>query len=245
MKESNFENYLHLKTLLSIDGFGPRKILSLLARFKTFDKIINSNFSSLTSIQGLNELSANKLLKGLHEAEKIRPTAEKYFERVEKLNAKIITYFDNDYPALLKEIYNPPLILYIKGIITESDKNSIAVVGTRNPSSYGKLQAEKFVKELSSKEITVISGMARGIDSIAHSTALKFNGRTLAVIGSGLDVIYPPENQKLFYAISENGAIITEYDPGTKPDAVNFPKRNRLISDMSIGSGFSSASCTA
>ena len=127
------------------------------------------------------------------------------------------------------------MLLEAKGNFSERDDYSIAVVGTRMPTNYGKVQAEKISAEFARQQITTVSGLARGIDSIAHTTSIKNNGRTIAVIGSGLDVIYPPENKKLFEQISENGVIISEYNLGTKPDAQNFPKRNRLISGLSLG----------
>ena len=112
---------------------------------------------------------------------------------------------------------------------------SIAIVGTRQPTNYGKVQAERIASELALQGITVVSGMARGIDSIAHTRTVRDNGRTVAIIGSGLDVIYPPENRKLFQQIIENGMVISEYPLGTKPDAQNFPKRNRIISGLTLG----------
>jgi DNA processing protein len=154
---------------------------------------------------------------------------------LKKIDARIISFFDADYPANLKNIYYPPILLYVKGNLHEADKNSVSIVGTRNPTSYGKINTEKFARELSEKGLTIVSGMARGIDTISHSAALKAGGRTIAIVGSGLDVIYPPENKKLFDEISEKGAVISEYPPGTQPDAQNFPKRNRIISGISLG----------
>jgi len=126
-------------------------------------------------------------------------------------------------------------MLQIQGEILKNDEYSIAMVGTRQPTNYGKIQAEKFAADLARQNITTVSGLARGIDSITHSASLKNGGRTIAVIGSGLDVIYPPENKKLFEQIAEKGAIISEFPLGTKPDAPNFPKRNRIISGLSLG----------
>ena len=123
----------------------------------------------------------------------------------------------------------------MKGNISKEDNFSIAMVGTRIPTNYGKVQAEKIAEELAEQNITIVSGMARGIDSISHAAALKKSGRTIAIIGSGLDVIYPPENRKLFEQISEQGAIVSEFTLGTKPDAPNFPRRNRIISGLSLG----------
>ena len=156
-------------------------------------------------------------------------------EKLEKIGGQIITILNEGYPFLLKKIYDPPIILYKLGNFKKEDVNSIAVVGTRRPSDYGKKNAEKLCKDIIEKNITIVSGMARGIDSISHRTALINGGRTIAVIGSGLDVIYPPENKKLFSEIKNNGVILSEYSFGTKPDAMNFPKRNRIISGLSVG----------
>jgi DNA processing protein len=132
-------------------------------------------------------------------------------------------------------IYAPPLILYFKGILQAADFNSIAIVGTRNPTHYGKKHSENFAKEMALNSVSVISGMARGIDTIAHKSTLSKKGRTIAVLGSGLDVVYPYENKRLFEEITENGAVISEYPLSTQPDAQNFPKRNRIISGLSLG----------
>lgn len=235
MAENKFKIYSSLRLLLSIDGFGPRKILNLLSKFKSLENIFNANFKTMLQVYGFNELSANKFLKQIEKREAFENICENEVENLHKINATFITYFDEDFPKLLKEIYNPPLILYTKGDLPETENSAIAVVGTRNPTVYGKSQTEKITKELSEKGITIVSGLARGIDSVAHNSSLKYGGKTIAIIGSGLDVIYPPENKKLFQSICENGAVISEYELGTKPDAVNFPKRNRIISGISLG----------
>lgn len=154
---------------------------------------------------------------------------------MKKINGQILTVWDEEYPKLLKRIFDPPLVLEAIGNIEERDGFAISVVGTRNPTNYGRLVAEKISAELAEQGITIISGMARGIDSIAHSAAIKSGGKTIAVIGSGLDVVYPSENKKLFEVICETGVVISEFPLGTKPDATNFPKRNRIISGLSLG----------
>lgn len=185
--------------------------------------------------EGISKTLSAKIHSSLHNIENIKHHLETELDYLEKIGGRIITYWDDEYPGLLKKIYFPPLIIYTLGNFSESDNYSIAVVGTRQPSSYGKMQAEKFSSEFAEKKITIVSGLARGIDSIAHEAALKRKGRTIAVIGSGLDVIYPPENKKLFDRIKENGVVISEYELGTKPDAQNFPRRNRIISGISLG----------
>ncbi len=138
-------------------------------------------------------------------------------------------------PPLLKKIYDPPPFLYCRGGFTAGDAAAVAVVGTRNPTPYGLRVAEKFATELAERRITVVSGLARGIDTVAHHAALRAGGRTIAVIGSGLDIIYPAENIPLASRIARQGAVSSEFAMGAKPDAVNFPQRNRIISGVSLG----------
>ncbi|MDD5116795.1 MAG: DNA-processing protein DprA [Candidatus Omnitrophica bacterium] len=152
-----------------------------------------------------------------------------------KAGIRIVTLFDRDYPRLLKEIPGAPIVLYVSGDIGAADNPSIGIVGSRRASFYGLNNAERFAAELSARGITVVSGMARGVDTYAHRGALKAKGRTVAVMGSGFSHIYPPENAGLAKRISENGAVISEFPMKTKPLAQNFPRRNRLISGLSLG----------
>ena len=146
------------------------------------------------------------------------------------------TIEDDIYPQCLKEISNPPLKLYYKGNLDLlKDERLIAVVGTRNPSSYGKLCCEYMVKKMSRANITIVSGFAKGIDSIAHKTSLLTEGKTIAVIASGLDIVYPASNLSLYREIEEKGLILSEYEAGVKPFKSNFPQRNRIIAGLSKG----------
>ncbi|WP_335985398.1 DNA-processing protein DprA [Fusobacterium polymorphum] len=146
------------------------------------------------------------------------------------------TIEDDIYPQCLKEISNPPLKLYYKGNLDLlKDERLIAVVGTRNPSSYGKLCCEYMVKKMTSANITIVSGFAKGIDSIAHKTSLLARGKTIAVIASGLDIVYPASNLSLYREIEEKGLILSEYEAGVKPFKFNFPQRNRIIAGLSKG----------
>lgn len=235
MSKLNFEQLADLLLLLSVDGIGPGKIRNLLAKFKKINKILSSSGSDLMKTDGISKELASRILKVNSRRKEIENRLEKDINKLDKIGGRIVTVWDDEFPPLLKKIFDPPLILYFKGTFEEKDNYSIAVVGTRQPTSYGKIQAEKICEELVSQGITIVSGMARGIDSIAHRTALKNGGRTIAVVGSGLDVIYPPENKKLFDEIAEHGLIISEFNLGTKPDAPNFPKRNRIISGLSLG----------
>lgn len=147
----------------------------------------------------------------------------------------MVTFWDEEYPDQLKRIYDPPPFLFLKGALQPQDAAAIAVVGTRNPTPYGTHVAQHFAGELAGKGITVVSGLARGIDTVAHGAALKAGGRTVAIIGSGVDIIYPSENADLARRLIDGGALLSEFMMGAKPDAVNFPQRNRIISGMSLG----------
>ena len=152
------------------------------------------------------------------------------------MNYNFITIKDDVYPECLKEISNPPLKLYYKGNLDLlKEERLIAVVGTRNPSSYGKLCCEYMVKKMSRANITIVSGFAKGIDSIAHKTSLLTGGKTIAVIASGLDIVYPASNLSLYREIEEKGLILSEYEAGVKPFKSNFPQRNRIIAGLSRG----------
>ena len=152
------------------------------------------------------------------------------------MNYNFITIKDDVYPECLKEISNPPLKLYYKGNLDLlKEERLIAVVGTRNPSSYGKLCCEYMVKKMSRANITIVSGFAKGIDSIAHKTSLLTDGKTIAVIASGLDIVYPASNLSVYREIEEKGLILSEYEAGVKPFKSNFPQRNRIIAGLSRG----------
>jgi DNA processing protein len=159
---------------------------------------------------------------------------EKLWARIEAQGIKILTWEDETYPQRLKEIDQPPPVLYIRGAYLPDDLFAVAIVGTRRVTAYGRQITEELAAYLAANGITVISGLARGVDGIAHQTALKAGGRTLGVLGSGVDKIYPPEHRGLAEKMIERGAIISDYAPGTPPDAANFPPRNRIVSGLSL-----------
>ena len=165
--------------------------------------------------------------------QKFDPDAEA--ELLLKSGVRAFTWHDDDYPAQLKEIYDLPPLIYVKGNLTPDDERSVAVVGTRNPSHYGRQVAEQLVYDIASAGVTIVSGLARGVDGIAHRIALDAGQRTIAVLGSGVDIIYPREHTSLSERIAENGALISELTLGTRPDARNFPRRNRIMSGMTLG----------
>jgi len=156
-------------------------------------------------------------------------------EKLERHKVKVLVCEDSCYPSRLKEIYDYPPVLYVRGNLPPQDESCLAVVGTRRPTIYGRQVTEEIVTDLVHSDITIVSGLARGIDSIAHRTALDAGGKTIAVFASGLDIVYPGENAKLAQAIVEHGAVISEYPLGTRPKAENFPLRNRIMSGLSLG----------
>jgi DNA processing protein len=156
-------------------------------------------------------------------------------EKLERYRVKPLIYEDPLYPARLKQIYDYPPVLYVRGNLPAEDEPCLAIVGTRRPTIYGRQVTEEIVADLARSKITIVSGLARGIDSVAHRTALDAGGKTIAVFGSGLDIVYPGENAKLAQAIMEHGALVSEYPLGVKPRAENFPLRNRIMSGLSLG----------
>ena len=167
-----------------------------------------------------------------------RPDDEKINNELAKIKdsgIRLITLNDDSYPQNLKAIYDPPPYLYVKGGFKNEDRLSVAIIGSRSATNYGRQITETISKELSSLGITIVSGMARGIDSFAHQSTLDAGGRTIAVLGCGIDIAYPPENKALMERIRNSGAIISEFPFGAPPEAVNFPQRNRIISGLSLG----------
>jgi DNA processing protein len=159
---------------------------------------------------------------------------DKILTRLSSQGIEILTWEDDLYPPRLKEIDQPPPVLYVRGGLTSEDSWAVAVVGTRRVSGYGRQVAEELASFLAANGVTVVSGLARGVDGVAHQSALRSGGRTIAVLGSGVDRIYPPEHAQLAARIIANGALISDYPPGTPPDSSNFPPRNRIISGLSM-----------
>ena len=153
-------------------------------------------------------------------------------EELAKSGISIVSFWDDHYPMLLKKIYNPPVVLYCKGQPLQYKEDAVAIVGTRRFTPYGKSVTQKLTSDLISNNITIVSGLARGIDTIAHKTTVEGGGRTISVLGSGMDVLYPAENKKLAEEICEKGTLISEFKLGTKPNRGNFPQRNRIISGL-------------
>ncbi len=217
-----------LKSLLILNRFFSGQIRRILALFR----------EQVSPSEVLRRISEENLW-GKGEVLKCKKAAfdpEREMENCEKQAVRLWTWFDSDYPALLREIPDPPLLLYMAGDYLPEDQAALAIVGSRHPSLYGREQARRFARELSQNGVTVISGFAQGIDHEAHAGALEIPyGRTVAVLGCGLDVLYPRQHEKLFAQIRERGCVVSEYALGTEPLAENFPRRNRIISGLSLG----------
>lgn len=216
--------------LASVEGLGPVKKFALLNKFETAKRIYNATEKEILKVDGMSD----KIVQNMQKAKDAK-LLEKYEKYILKNDIKIINISDDNYPAKLKNIYAPPITIFAKGDISLLNSKSIAIVGSREPSKYGIYVAEKFSKELSKEGITIVSGLARGIDTFAHVGALSSFGKTIAVLGSGIDIVYPKENAKYYREISEKGLIISEYIVGTAPESKNFPQRNRIISGLSDG----------
>lgn len=228
------QNNSSLRNLLALSlvpGFGTKRVKQLLTQFPDPSKIFKLSKSELRTVEGIGEASALTLLS-FDAWDEVDET----IEATEKVKANILTIADENYPQLLKQIYDPPILLWYKGDIEALSESGIAVVGTRNTTSYGKKMAKKLSTELAENGLCIFSGLAHGIDSVAHQSAVDVGSKTVAVLGSGIDWIYPAANKDLANAIVKGGGVvITEYPPKSKPDAGNFPVRNRIVSGLSLG----------
>ncbi|MFA6469512.1 MAG: DNA-processing protein DprA [Bacteroidota bacterium] len=226
---------IHIRDLIhlrSIPKISDRKIIHLIDHFGSTEALLSADPRSLVRIKGIKESDASFI----RHAPVDQRAIERQFSLVNKVNGNIVSYWDPDYPEHLKNIYDPPALLFVRGKLQQNDKYSIAIVGTRHPTAYGKQIAESFARELARRGIAVISGLARGVDTIVHRTALH-HGRTVAVLGGSVDKIYPKENEKLVEMIESKhrGAVISELPMSTQSHPGFFPRRNRIISGMSLG----------
>lgn len=213
-----------------VKGIGPAKLRILLDRHGTVADAWQTSESDLVQA-GIDRRTIDVFLK-------TRSTIDldRELQKIENAGIELIVWESEGYPRYLKEITHPPPLIYVRGQMNELDDWAIAVVGTRRKTAYGRQVTTDLVRGLVSNQVTIVSGLARGIDSIAHQTAVEMGGRTIAVLGSGLDIIYPSENRSLANKIvSGHGALISEFALGTKPEGKNFPPRNRVISGLSLG----------
>ncbi|RLC32161.1 MAG: DNA-protecting protein DprA [Deltaproteobacteria bacterium] len=216
--------------LYLVPGLGNSAFRRLLEKFGGPEAVFRAGFSELVTVAGVREETARKIVK-----KQFSSDPEKEIRKVEECNARIVTFRDSRYPPLLKEIHSPPVILYVKGKDIPKSRIFIAIVGSRNATHYGLKTAENIAFGLAARGIGVVSGMAKGIDSAAHKGCLRGKGFTVTVIGTGIDLVYPPENRKLSEEISAKGTMVSEFPTGSPPEPKNFPIRNRLISGLSRG----------
>ena len=212
-----------------VQGIGPVKTRALIEHFGTLQLAWQAAPSELQQA-GLDKRALKNLLDAREQID-----VEREWARLQRSQSQMLTWNDAAYPARLKEIEDAPPALYVRGELSAADEYAVAIVGTRLATTYGKEVTRGLAGDLARNRITIISGLARGIDLIAHEAALEAGGRTIAVLGSGVDVIYPPEARRLSEQIVTRGALISEYPLGTRPEASNFPPHNRIISGMSLG----------
>jgi DNA processing protein len=212
-----------------VPGIGAARLQALLDYFGDLETAWRANVHDLRQA-GLDRRSLDNLVNLRRELD-----LEAEMDKLERAGVHCLTWADPEYPPNLRHVYNAPPVLYVRGQVHERDEWSVAVVGTRRASVYGKEAARAIVSGLVQAGVTVVSGLARGIDTVAHQTCLDGGGQTIAVLGCGVDVIYPRENAQLAAEIVERGALVSEYPLGTRPEASNFPPRNRIISGLTLG----------
>lgn len=212
-----------------VPGIGATRLARLIEHFGSLAVAWQASSAELRA-SGLNQRAAESVLNT-----RGRISLDGEMERVRRAGVEIVTLADDAYPRLLREISSPPPVLYVRGSLGEEDAPTVGVVGTRRATSYGREMTRRLCAGLAQAGVTIVSGLARGIDGVAHTTALESGARTIAVLGCGLDTIYPPEHRGLAERITAQGALVSEFPLGTRPDAGNFPIRNRLISGLSLG----------
>ncbi len=231
MQESRY--WLALK---QVPGVGNLLFKRLIEVYKKPEAVFDASEKDLAKVAGLSI----HLARAIHAFDDF-DAVDRELEALEKASVALLTLSDPAYPAQLAAIYDPPPVLYVKGLLLngkgdpEGEAPAIAVVGTRKATAYGRRVTERLCHALSEQGIAIVSGFARGVDGIAHRAALSAGGQTIAVLGCGVDCIYPPEHKKLYHEMVEKGAIVSEFPLGTPPVAHNFPKRNRIISGLSLG----------
>jgi DNA processing protein len=224
------EQYLAWVALALTPGLGARMAGKLLREFGGAEAVFNASITALEA-QGLPAPVA----QAIHSREPLSAAA-KELAQVQQAGCRLLTWDEPEYPPRLREIYDPPPLLYARGCLELLGRHTLAIVGARRPTPYGNQMAERLARDLAERGLMIVSGLARGIDSSAHKGALaSTRGTTIGVLGCGIDVVYPKENKKLFAQIEEQGAIVTEFPMGTFPAPQNFPIRNRVIAGMSLG----------
>ncbi len=220
-------NLLHLNL---IQGIGPKTVQFLIKILGSAEKVLNASSQDLQKIEGLAPTARERLIH-----KKLGCPLERELELIHEFGCQIVTFYDAAYPPLLKEIDTPPLLLYVRGKMKPEDALSIALVGSRQAKDYGRRVSYQLSYQLAKRGLTIISGFAKGIDTCAHRGALEASGRTIAVMGNGLSLIYPAANSELVEKVIDSGALISEFPMGMKPRSENFPRRNRIISGLTLG----------
>jgi len=229
-----------LVALNMIEHVGPVRVRQLLEHFGNPPAILRATRRDLMQVRGIGEDTAESIANW---EKNVR--LEEELKRITDFGCRIVIQDDPEYPELLREIYDPPVVLYIKGTLLTKDKNSVAMVGSRMTTHYGIEVARKLAYQLAYLGVTVVSGGARGIDSAAHQGAISAKGRTLAVLGTGINLVTPPENLKLFEQVAENGALITQFPFNRPGDKQSFPIRNRIVAGMTLGTVVVEANLTS
>jgi DNA processing protein len=219
-----------LVALNMIEHVGPVRVRQLLEHFGEAPAILNASRNQLQHVRGIGEDTA----EAISNWEKCVDLAGE-LKRVTDFGCRVIVQSDEEYPAPLREIYDPPIALYVKGALTQKDRNAVAMVGSRQTTHYGIETARKLAYQLAYVGVTIVSGGARGIDTAAHQGALAAKGRTVCVLGTGINIVFPPENNDLFERIAENGAVITQYPFNRNADKQSFAIRNRIVAGMTLG----------
>lgn len=223
-----------------IEGIGPVRARSLLEHFGDATKILSASKSELLRVRNIGEDTAENIARWENSVDLAGE-----LKRITDFGCHVLISSDDNYPALLREIYDPPLVLYVKGSLTSQDKNAVAMVGSRMTTHYGIETARKLGYQLAYTGVTVVSGGARGIDTAAHQGALSGKGRTIAVLGTGINLVAPPENAELFERITANGAIISQFPFNRPADKQSFPIRNRIVAGMTLGTVVVEANLTS
>jgi len=229
MRNDSSELYYWI-ALNTVPNVGAIRFVSLVKHFGSPQRVLEGSVREISKVEDVGGITASCIKGQVNYKE-----AERQVKAFEKSGCGWMTFTDADYPRRLKQIGDPPPFLFIKGSLTEADELALALVGSRQATDYGKSISQRITSELVAKGITIVSGLATGIDSYAHKAALEAGGRTIAVLGSGHDIIYPSENKVLAKKIEAQGALVSEFLFGTEPIAENFPKRNRIISGLSLG----------
>lgn len=233
----NKEAYVALNM---IDGIGPVRLRKLLDVFGDAVSILRASESDLSRVNGIGD----DLARAIANWEKTVDLSGE-LKRIQENKVRVICLDDRDYPPLLRQIYDPPIALYVKGELSEKDKNSVAIVGSRMTTHYGVETARRLAYQLGYVGVTVVSGGARGIDTAAHQGAIKGNGRTICVLGTGINIVFPPENQELFEKIAATGAVISQFPFNKRGDKQSFAIRNRIIAGMTLGTVVVEANLTS